>query len=526
MGRRSALYVVLLAVLAMQPPQPAAGAAGAKTIASALRAAGLTDCLRLVEAAGAGKRAADPRTAATVLCPTNQAIKAFAGDMGITLDELAAQRPNLVDKLVAYHIAPRVKASSRDLAASAKRSGGAYAVSGDPHYLLRFGVDAKGGLLVRDAQGRAARVARADVDAGASVVHALDRVLLSGEYFPDLKAFAAFYAGNFSSLARALNASGLGGALTAKRWNGTLFAPVDAAFAASKGLLAPGSARAQKLKPVLQYHQLPELARYPSSFVSGKAVTTRLAGHKVTVNYRRLNVTEGGASRSVLEGAVAPEAGSPAKPARIGLPNVYVARGVVHGIDGVLLPAPAKAALPPPPAPAGRRRLLRGGGGGFRGAGGFHPSDGGFGRGGGGRGFDPRPDVTVNDNTVVNRGYGDGGRLADAALEGAAIGASEGDSYNDDYGQQQQQQAAPLPAADYDVGGGTAAPSETGPSPGISGADYNEQDLQQQQQQQQQAQQAGCINCCAGCEQPIPPPGPPAPPTTPTNAYEDENGTD
>lgn len=49
-----------------------APAAGAKTIAGALKAAGFTDCLKLIEAAGGGKRANDPKTVATVFCPTNQ----------------------------------------------------------------------------------------------------------------------------------------------------------------------------------------------------------------------------------------------------------------------------------------------------------------------------------------------------------------------------------------------------------------------------------------------------------------------
>lgn len=52
----------------------AAGVASANiTIATALKAAGFTDFLKLLEAAGAGPRAADPRTRATLLCPTNQA---------------------------------------------------------------------------------------------------------------------------------------------------------------------------------------------------------------------------------------------------------------------------------------------------------------------------------------------------------------------------------------------------------------------------------------------------------------------
>ena len=102
----------------------------------------------------------------------------FLSDMGVTLAELAA-RPDLADKLAAYHVMPRVRAASGALRGG--KGEGSYGVSGDPHYLLRFEVDPKGGsLLVRDPQGYTARVVTADIDAGRSVVHAIDRVLLSG----------------------------------------------------------------------------------------------------------------------------------------------------------------------------------------------------------------------------------------------------------------------------------------------------------------------------------------------------------
>jgi hypothetical protein len=120
----------------------------------------------------------------------------------MTLQELLA-RKDLVDRLVSYHIVPRVRAHSgllranhshtiaaADAAAGAAGDGKApgkrhtmtsYAVSGDGNYWLRFSVDAKTGVpVVRDVQGNEARVVGADLDAGKSVVHGIDRVLLSG----------------------------------------------------------------------------------------------------------------------------------------------------------------------------------------------------------------------------------------------------------------------------------------------------------------------------------------------------------
>ena len=53
---------------------------GEKTIEAALRVAGLTDCLRILQAAGAARRAADPGSTASVFCPTNEVRALTAAD--------------------------------------------------------------------------------------------------------------------------------------------------------------------------------------------------------------------------------------------------------------------------------------------------------------------------------------------------------------------------------------------------------------------------------------------------------------
>lgn len=94
----------------------------------------------------------------------------------MTLPELA-KRTDLVDKLAAYHVAPNAKVAAAKLKGNG--TGVTYAVSGDPHYVLRF-VTEGNKTTVLDAQGNKAGVTDADVDAGASVVHGVDKVLLSG----------------------------------------------------------------------------------------------------------------------------------------------------------------------------------------------------------------------------------------------------------------------------------------------------------------------------------------------------------
>jgi hypothetical protein len=192
--------------------------------------------------------------------------------MGLSRADLAS-RHELLDKLVAYHVLPNARADAKALRAAAGAAG-AYGVSGDPHYLLRFtapaagagakGAAAAGGLAVRDARGNAAAVVSPDLDAGRSVVHAVDAVLHSGEYFPTLKDFAAFYGANFSSLAAAFEAAGRGSELASNAWGGTLFAPIEGGFAAGAALLpelgrlkgGAGGSGAGRVREVVEYAQV------------------------------------------------------------------------------------------------------------------------------------------------------------------------------------------------------------------------------------------------------------------------------
>ncbi|GBF94109.1 hypothetical protein Rsub_07096 [Raphidocelis subcapitata] len=392
-ARSRGLVAVILAACVFQAAlaAPAPSAAKGKTIAEALKAGNFTSCLALLEAAGAAAAVSDPATTATVLCPTNEAFDKLLSSMAITLPELA-KRTDLVDKLAAYHIAPRAKVAAAKLKGNG--TGFTYAVSADPHYVLRF-ITEKNKTTVLDAQGNTANVLHADVDAGSSIVHGVDRVLLSGEFFLTLADFAKFYVGNYSSLSDLVKAAGFGDAVKSTTWNGTLFAPIDtavdavAAVSPELGRLDdPIEGDSKVYADVLKYHQLPTLKVFPVDFANGTSLPTRLAGHElsVTVKYSDNKAT----NETLMEGTVAPEAGSPGKPIKIGLPNVYVAHGIVHGIDGVLLPAPKAGAKAAPKAGARRmlrRALLQVSGSGYTGTGVPDNAGGGYGAGGGGRPF-------------------------------------------------------------------------------------------------------------------------------------------
>jgi hypothetical protein len=71
---------------------------------------------------------------------------------------------------------------------------GSYAVGAtadprDPVYMIK---NKDGSLEVEDMQGNRAKVLRADLDAGKSVVHVIDRVLLNGKMPIDLAIVEAF----------------------------------------------------------------------------------------------------------------------------------------------------------------------------------------------------------------------------------------------------------------------------------------------------------------------------------------------
>jgi LPXTG-motif cell wall-anchored protein len=134
----------------------------------------------------------------------------------------------------------------------------------------------------------------------------------------------AVAAGQFTTLARALQAAGLADTLKGPG-PFTVFAPTDAAFAKlPPGALEALLANPAQLRAVLTYHVVPgrltaaDVVRVPSpATVQGSPVRISLAGQTVRLN----------GSSSVVQA------------------DVSASNGVIHAIDTVLLP-PALATLP------------------------------------------------------------------------------------------------------------------------------------------------------------------------------------
>jgi len=129
--------------------------------------------------------------------------------------------------------------------------------------------------------------------------------------------------GNFKTLVAAVQAAGLAETLSGPG-PFTVFAPTDAAFAKlPAGTVEALLADKEKLASILTYH-----------VVSGRVVAadiTRMNGAMpVTVNGQKLDIKVRGGNVYV-------------NGAQVTTADVYASNGVIHVIDGVLLPKPAPA---------------------------------------------------------------------------------------------------------------------------------------------------------------------------------------
>lgn len=316
----SALLVVALCI----------GAAQAQHIAAELTKGGFTSALALGKCAGIDKAIANSAAKVTVLAPTNAAIDAFAKEMGMSVADIQKNEA-LCDAIVQYHIIPTVANSTaipatKTLVARTLRAGS----------MLRF---SKSGakVTVTDAQGNKATVTKGDVVAGGSVIHGVDRVLLSRAVFTSPAKALAFHSKRFSTLIGALKKANLTSTIESAGFAGTILAPSDRAFSKVPGALALATGT---LKNVLLYHVMPAPARaIPNDFASGKSYATLLKGQ--TVKYTLTTKPGSGSMKDLLIGT-ATFTDAAGKSATVVGPNVFAGKTIFHVIDAVLMPATPK----------------------------------------------------------------------------------------------------------------------------------------------------------------------------------------
>ena len=244
----------------------------------------------------------------TVFAPTNEAFAALLGELGLSKEQLLANKP-LLTAVLSYHVLPaRVERSAVPLGRAITPLQGGI-----------FKVDSVGGQLkITDGRNRSSTITATDLHASNGIVHVIDRVLLPADKTLVQTALAA---PDFSILVEAVTAANLAGTLSGTG-PFTVFAPTNAAFAAllaelnvSKAQLLADTALLTK---VLTYHVLP--ARVLKAEVPVGAAITTVQGQAFSID-ASLQITDANGRKAGIVST-----------------DLLASNGVIHVIDKVILP--------------------------------------------------------------------------------------------------------------------------------------------------------------------------------------------
>jgi uncharacterized surface protein with fasciclin (FAS1) repeats len=246
----------------------------------------------------------------TVFAPTNTAFAAALTELGLTKDQLFANKP-LLTAVLTYHVLPAKVASSAIPFGKAITT-----VQGS---ILKIDSVA-GSVVITDGRNRTSKVVTADVAASNGVVHIVDKVILPAD--KNIVQTAQSLP-QFSILVEAVVAANLQGTLSGTG-PFTVFAPTDTAFAnlltelgVSKADLLANTALLTK---VLTYHVVS--GRVLKADVPLNAPITTVQGETLTVG-SNLAITD-----------------QRARTSNITATDVLATNGVIHVIDKVILPKP------------------------------------------------------------------------------------------------------------------------------------------------------------------------------------------
>ncbi|WP_374673344.1 fasciclin domain-containing protein [Ideonella sp.] len=250
----------------------------------------------------------------TLFAPTNDAFTALLAELGLTKEQLFADKPLLTAVLTYHVVAGEVMAADIPQGSPITTVQGGY-----------FKIDtSSGALAVTDGRNRVSPIAATDEEVENGVIHVVDKVLLPADKTV-VQTAAALAAGDppeFTLLVEALQVTGLDATLSGTG-PFTVFAPTDAAFVAlleelglTKDELFADTAL---LSSVLTYHVVPDLVL---------AADVPLDTPITTVQ---------GGSFSVSGSLVITDTAG--RTANITLTDVLAGNGVIHVIDRVILPA-------------------------------------------------------------------------------------------------------------------------------------------------------------------------------------------
>ncbi|MCC6673418.1 MAG: fasciclin domain-containing protein [Planctomycetes bacterium] len=272
-----------------------------QTLVKAVQAAGLVETLK-----GKGPF--------TVFAPTDAAFDALPKG---ALEALLANTGQL-KAVLTYHVVP-----GKVMAADVVKLDFAETANGQSLY-----VKVEGGKVGIDG----ANVVKTDIVCSNGVIHVIDKVVLPRKDIVD----TAVAAGSFKTLASALKAAGLVETLKGKG-PFTVFAPTDEAFGklpagTVDGLLkdtaklktiltyhvVPGRVLAENLFPAKKHDAAPEDATHGSDRSAQELRVKTVEGRELTIRKTKDGVTVNGA--------------------KVLTTNVLTANGVIHILDGVVLP--------------------------------------------------------------------------------------------------------------------------------------------------------------------------------------------
>jgi len=237
----------------------------------------------------------------TVFAPVNSAFDALGADLVSAL--LEADNAQLLATILSYHVAPSAAIQSGSLTDGQMVA----TLQGDD---LTIGVS--GAMVTVNG----AAVTSADIEATNGVIHLIDAVLVPETDLVDTGILNGFF-----TLVDLVRTAGLEATLRSDDGGAgfTVFAPTEAAFAA-----LPAVPTGQDLVDVLTYHVVPAEV-LSGSLTDGQVVTT-VQGATFTVNI------------DGVSGAVSLTDGS-GSTVNVIATDVSATNGVVHVIDGVLLPS-------------------------------------------------------------------------------------------------------------------------------------------------------------------------------------------
>ncbi|MCH6233418.1 fasciclin domain-containing protein [Cognataquiflexum rubidum] len=290
------------------------------TLVEAATSAGLTTLLTAVTAVDGLANALLSAEGITVFAPTNAAFgNALEAFNVANLSQLVTKIGGIenLEKVLGFHVVPAV-AFAADLQPT-----NSFPTLGGQNITVNRSPN---GVTVIDAAGNTFKVVTADVAIDNGVVHVIDGVLLPSLDLPNVVEAAT--AANLTVLLDAVTAAGLGQALLDAEAI-TVFAPTNAAFTALLAAQEVTSLQALINKlgapaviKVLQFHVVPATA-FSFDLAEGPQSVPTLAGENLTVTRTGANVTVRDAAGTTYNVVAA---------------DVAIENGVVHVIDGVLLP--------------------------------------------------------------------------------------------------------------------------------------------------------------------------------------------